>query len=390
MFDPSLKMRKKFPLILIFFRSSRHRKIPATTGADSLKSDQTGTTQPTWSPCVTDMSVASRGRSVTIDTSPNEQNSPEVSSHLFYVMFLDIVKKKILLKQERLSQQWFSFECKIENASSITAMILSRSATLHILGVPEHTVVRGQPVALFSVNASDMKAFCQLGLERVRWFSAKDIKNKKTRRQVDNLCLIIMKNVYKMSRMNMDKKSNNLTIVLKSKDTEQTTTIADSSTHGLGTGSGVLVALATLEEPLARATHDKKVPIRHVALGSSGAKIISTRHAAIRSMERGITLDRIKTIVNTSMPTEDETSDVLRYLYRGTTVIAEENERGEKVIITVYGKNDAVPNPKASNLLLPGRGRLTNDHKKHRYRIKYMKETPRTKKKRIRGTDESV
>ena len=72
MFDPSLKMRKKFPPILIFFRSSRHRKIPATTGADSLKSDQTGTTQPTWSLCVTDMSVASRGRSVTIDTSSNE------------------------------------------------------------------------------------------------------------------------------------------------------------------------------------------------------------------------------------------------------------------------------------------------------------------------------
>ena len=337
---------------------------------------------------------------MTIDESPNPQSNPEGSSHLFYVMFLDIVKKKILLKQERLSKQWFSFECRIDraggsgeiDASSITSMMLSRSAKLLILGLPEHTVVRGQSVALFSVNASDMKAFCQLGLERVRWFSAKDIKNKKTRRQVDNLCLIIMKNAYKMSRINMEKNSNNLSIVFKSKDTERTT-IADPSIDGLGTGSGVLVALATLKEPVARATHEKMVPIRHLPPGSSGAKIIPTRHAAIRSMERGITLERLKTIVNTSLPTEDEDDDVLRFLYRGTTVIAAKDERDGKSIyriITAYGKNDALPNPKVSKLLLPGRGRLTNDHKKHRYPIKYMKETTPTKKKKKSKTDESV
>lgn len=78
---------------------------------------------------------------------------------------------------------------------------------------------------------------------------------------------------------------------------------------------------------------------------------------------------------------QHEDDDVLRYVRRGTTIIVKQTERNERLIITVHGKNDAVPNPRASHLLLPGRGRLTNDHKKHRYPIKYMKETTRTKKK---------
>ena len=299
------------------------------------------------------------------------------SEQSFYIILVDAVNKKILLTRKKPSNQWVLLQCRIEsaggaarqmNASSIIALEISRRARLLIGGVPKHTVVSGQPVALFSVHASDMKAFHQIKLRDVRWFGRKD---KIKKRHVDKLCQKIMQHVFKLSRRSVQAISNDLSIVLRDKFKEKM--MDPDPSIGVAAGSGVLVARVALKKVAPGAAHGQEVPIRHVSLGSGEIKTSMTCHAAIRSAQRGITKEYINYIVNKAKPVAID-KKMFRFEYDGTTIVASKTKKDGKryCIISAYGRSDAIPDPNAAKHLLPQAKNRKLHNKKHRHPIKYM------------------
>lgn len=300
----------------------------------------------------------------------------------FYIVFVDAVNKKILLTKETLSHQWISFECRIESKDGaadlvaeppIVTLEVSRWAKLLIRGVPKSIVVSGQPVALFSVHASDMKRFHQIKLRAVQWFGPKDpIKMM----SVDKLCQKIMRYVFKRSRKSIQAFSNDVRIVLQDKSEREP--MEPDPSIAMSAGSGVLVARVHLRRDAPTAVYEQAAPIRNVSPGSSGVKLVMTNHADLKSALRGITKQNIEYIISTAVPVEMN-DEMLRFEYDGTTVIARQTGKDEKryCIITVYGRSDGIPNPDAATYLLPEAKNRRQHHKKYRDRIQYMKIVPR-------------